>query len=123
MNDFAQKVQAFNQLVFASKTVEAMEIFYADDVEMRENEDEPRKGKAFCIDHEKQNLSKTKAVSFRLLNQAIDEKQELVFSEWEIDFTNNEERRFLLREAAVQHWKNGFVCREKFFYKGFQERK
>jgi hypothetical protein len=123
MNDFSRRVQAFNQLALASKTVEAMETFYADDVEMQENEDEPRKGKAFCLEYEKQNLTKTKAVEFKLLHQVIDEKQELVFSEWQIDFTNNDDKRFLLKEAIAQHWKNGLVHREKFYYKGFQEKK
>ncbi len=59
-----------------------METFYSNDIEMQENEDIPRKGKSVCIDTEKDNLQKVKSLESNLLNQAVDEEKNIVFSEW-----------------------------------------
>jgi hypothetical protein len=123
MNDWRNKINELNALICNGQTVEAMQLFYAEDIEMLENEEEPRKGKVFCIDHERANLSKTKTVKFTILNQAFDDAKQIVFSEWEIEFTNLSDQSFLLREVVVQQWKEGLVSKEKFYYKGFEEKK
>jgi hypothetical protein len=55
-----------------AKRLKPCNLFYAEDIEMQENEEQLRKGKVFCIDHERANLSKTKTVNFTLLNQAFE---------------------------------------------------
>jgi S-ribosylhomocysteine lyase LuxS involved in autoinducer biosynthesis len=84
MATLKEKVNELNNLITTGNTVKAMELFYADDVEMQENNELPRKGKLFCINHEKENLQKVKNFVGKLLNQAIDNTNEIVFSEWEI---------------------------------------
>ena len=119
MTELIDKVNALNKLIISGDTVKAMELFYADNVEMQENEEPPRKGKIVCIDTEKNNIQKVKSAASNLLNQAIDIEKNVVFSEWEILFTYKDNNKFKLTQVSVQHWLNGQIAKEKFYYKGF----
>jgi hypothetical protein len=116
MNDLETSVEQLTQLILAGKTLQAMETFYADDVIMQENEDQPRKGKVTCLRHEQENLKKVTSLECKLLGQAIDLKKSKVFSEWEITFTTLTGKRMRLREVSVQQWSLRNVISEKFYY-------
>jgi len=45
MTKLKDKLKILNKLIISGNTLEAMEMFYSDNVEMQENEDLPRKGK------------------------------------------------------------------------------
>ena len=109
------KTAELNNLISTGETLKAIELFYSNDVSMQENEETPRIGKQKCLDHEKQNLQKVKQLSGKLLNQAIHEN--VVFSEWEIIFTDKNDKTFKLTEVSVQHWVEGQIEKEKFYYK------
>ena len=114
-------IKEFNQLIINGLTLEAMEKFYADDVEMQENNEVPRKGKAFCIEHEKAALSKVKSLKIELLNQAIDKEKGTVFTQLKMEFMNKKDQKICLDEVSMQQWENGKIVKEKFFYKEFLE--
>lgn len=111
------KIAQLNELIIKGETIRAIELFYADSVVVHENEDEPRIGKLACIANEKQNRERTKEFSSQLLNQAVDALRNVVFSEWEINFTSANGEKWRLTEVAVQHWHNLQIIREKFYYK------
>lgn len=117
MKGLKEQVKKLNELIKSNETLQAMEIFYSDNIEMQENEDVSRKGKTVCIHHEKENLQKVKNVQSTLLNQAIDEEKNIVFSEWEYLVTSKDENKYKLTEVSVQHWLDGQVIKEKFYYK------
>lgn len=117
VSSLKENIKLLNDLIIDNKTLEAMERFYAETVTMQENEEEPRRGKAFCIEHEKRNLERMTFVSSRLLNQAIDETKQVVFGEWEFIFSSKKGQTFRLTEVSVQQWENGFIIQEKFYYK------
>ena len=94
-----------------------MESFYADDVIMQENEDEPRVGKAVCIEHERLILKNGKEVNVRLLNDAINTKKNAVFAEWEITFITCTGTKIKFTEVSVQHWLKGQITGESFIIK------
>lgn len=119
MTEFKDKVNALNKLIISGDTLKALETFYSNDVEMQENEDTPRKGKSACMDTEKDNLQRVKSVESNLLNQAIDENKNVVFSEWKILISYKDNSKFLLTQISVQHWLDGQVAKEKFYYKSF----
>lgn len=119
MTELKEKINALNQLIIRGDTIKAMEIFYSNDIEMQENEDAPRKGKSVCIDIERDNLQKVKDVQSILVNQAFDEEKNIVFSEWQFLVTYKDDNKFMLTEVSVQHWLNGQVVKEKFYYKNF----
>ena len=116
MTTLKDNVLALNELIINDETVKAMELFYSHDVEMQENEDKPRKGKDVCIAREKMALEVFKIVG-TLINQAIDEEKNVVFSEWEFLITNKETGKVSRRvEVSVQQWHDGLIESEKFYY-------
>jgi hypothetical protein len=121
MTALKEKVNELSNLIATGHTIKAMELFYANDVEMQENNELPRKGKILCISHEKENLQKVKNFAGKLLNQAIDDANGVVFSEWEIQCTYNDDSKYILTEVAVQHWADGLVVKENFYYKDFNK--
>ncbi|BAV08014.1 hypothetical protein FLA_4047 [Filimonas lacunae] len=97
-----------------------MEIYYAENVEMQDNELAPRVGKTNCITVEQNNLSKLKDIHCKLLSQAVNEETLVVLSEWENTYTYKDNRVFILRTVSVQHWNSkGLVIKEKYYYKEF----
>lgn len=111
-----EKVQTFNQLIINDETVKAMEVFYADGVELQENETPPRAGKDASITREKFLLSKF-GLAIEIIKQAVDEVNQVVFSEYQMTITNLETQKVTYRtEISVQQWENGLITKEKFYY-------
>ncbi|WP_018342528.1 hypothetical protein [Cytophaga aurantiaca] len=119
MTELEIKTTELNNLISNGETLKAIELFYSDNVSMQENEEIPRVGKRKCWDNEQQNLKNIKELKCKLLNQAINNKENLVFSEWEITITDKNDKKNRLTEVSVQHWGKGQIEKEKFYYKGF----
>lgn len=114
--DFKRRVQALSELISNGDTINAIELFYADHVEVQENEHSPRIGKSLCLEEEINNLKKVRLFKATLLNQAIDVEKCIVFSEWLFEVTRLDSSRYSLREVSVQQWQNGLVVKEQFYY-------
>jgi hypothetical protein len=121
MTELKQRVNALNKLIISGDTVKAMETFYSNDIEMQENEDITRRGKAVCIDTERNNLQKVKSLECNLINQAIDDVKNIVFSEWSFLITYKDNKKYMLTEVSVQHWLDGLIAKEKFYYKSLRK--
>jgi replicative superfamily II helicase len=121
MATLKDQVQSLTFLILNGDTIRAMELYYSDDVEKKENEELPIVGKQECIDIERSNQQKLKEVHSKLLNQAVDTDKNVVFSEWEYIYTYKDNRKFLLRTVSVQQWVNGLITREKYYYKTFTQ--
>jgi len=104
------------RLILAGDTLQALERFYAPDVEIQENDHPPRKGKEMCIETELDNLSRVQEVKPILISQEIDETLGTVRSEWEFHISYKDGSFYRLKEVSVQQWKNGLVSRERFTY-------
>lgn len=116
MDTLKHKVEGFNKLVTSGETVRAMELYYADDVSLQENEEPPRTGKQACIIREKAALAKFDLV-VKITKQAIDEASGVVFSEYTMIITDKLNAKEMLRkEISVQQWENGLIKNEKFYY-------
>jgi ketosteroid isomerase-like protein len=104
-----------NDDVLSGKAMEAFEKYYAEDVVMQENSDEPRRGKAanrkaeedFFASVEKWNGG---ACTASAVNGDVS------FSEWEYDITFKGGKRVKMNQVAVRHWKNGQIVNERFYY-------
>lgn len=114
------KISVLSQLILQGDTLKAMELFYADHVIMQENEDEPRKGKEICLEHERKNLKRVKSLESKLLRQAIDTENQNVFTEWHYIVTTNGNKQLKLTEVSIQQWENEMIVHEKFYYKEFK---
>jgi hypothetical protein len=119
VTDLEIKTNKLNALIIKGDTLKAVDLFYSENVSMQENEDIPRVGKKNCLDNEKINLDTVKKVVSKLLSQAIDNENKIVFSEWEIIFTTKDNQTISLKEVSVQKWDCDKIVSEKFYYKDF----
>lgn len=104
-----------NDMVLSGKILDAFEKFYADDVVMQENSEEPRRGKDANRKAEEEFMSSVEQFhSARVVASAIN--GDVSFSEWEMELTFKGGHRAKMNQVAVRKWKNGKVVHERFFY-------
>lgn len=104
-----------NEDVLSGKAMEAFETYYADDIVMQENSEEPRRGKAanrkveeeFFASVEKWNGGACTASAVN---------GDTTFSEWEYDLTFKGGKRVKMNQVAVRRWKDGKIVNERFYY-------
>jgi ketosteroid isomerase-like protein len=104
-----------NDDVLSGKALEAFEKYYADDVVMQENSDEPRQGKAANRKAEEEFFASVESfnggsVKARAVNGDV------TFSEWEYDLTFKGGNRIKMNQVAVRRWKDGKIVNERFYY-------
>jgi hypothetical protein len=116
MSSLRESSDQLTRLILSGETLKALELFYAPDIEMQENDHPPRKGKDLCLEMEMDNLANVKTVHAKLLAQEIDERLGTVRSEWEFEITYKDGSHYSLKEVSVQQWKGGLVSRERFTY-------
>ena len=95
--------------------MDAFEKYYADDVVMQENSEEPRVGKAANRKAEEEFMSSVEAFNGASV-KASAVNGDVTFSEWEMDITFKGGKRVTMSQVAVRHWKNGKIAHERFFY-------
>jgi len=114
--DTATLDQTLNDMVLSGKALEAFEQFYADDVVMQENSDEPRVGKDVNRKAEQDFFASLEAFhEGKVLASAVN--GDTSFSEWFMDVTFKGGQRYKLAQVAVRKWKNGKIVHERFYHK------
>ena len=104
-----------NDMVLSGQILDAFEKFYADDVVMQENSEEPRRGKDANRKAEQEFMSSVEQFhSARVVASAIN--GDTSFSEWEMELTFKGGHREKMNQVAVRKWKNGKIAHERFFY-------
>jgi ketosteroid isomerase-like protein len=116
MSDIATWDAQLNQMILEGKAMEAFERFYADDVVMQENSDEPFQGKDTNRQRELDFFSKVEQVH-ELKTGATAASGDVSFSEWDYDITFKGGSRIRWSQVAVRRWKDGKVVHERFYYK------
>ena len=104
-----------NDDVLSGKIMDAFEKYYADDVVMQENSDEPRVGKEVNRKAEEQFMASVEAFHGAKVNASA-VSGDVSFSEWEMDITFKGGKRVKMEQVAVRKWKNGKIAHERFFY-------
>ena len=104
-----------NDDVLSGKTLEAFEKYYADDVVMQENSEEPRKGKEANRKAEQEFMASVEAFNGASV-KASAVNGDVTFSEWEMDITFKGGHPVKMNQVAVRQWKNGKIAHERFFY-------
>jgi ketosteroid isomerase-like protein len=113
--DTAALDRTLNDMVLSGKALEAFEQFYADDVVMQENSEEPRVGKDANRKAEEEFFASLKEFhDGKVLASAVN--GDTSFSEWFMDVTFKNGYRYKLAQVSVRKWKDGKVIHERFFY-------
>ncbi|GAB3508897.1 hypothetical protein GCM10027341_45300 [Spirosoma knui] len=115
MEKLLTTINALNRLVLEGQAMEAFERYYDDEVVMQENALPPTVGKAANRQRE-QNFfaSITDLRTLRVLDVAAGDNVTMVV--WQYDYTHKEWGRKDYTQVSVQHWRDGKIVREQFFY-------
>lgn len=108
-------VEDLNAMITKGQLLEAFEKYYADNVVMQENNDEPRVGKEVNRKNEEAFVGGvTKFNEVKILNSAIN--GDTAFAEHYMDFTHKDWGRVQQTQVSVQQWKDGKIVNERFYY-------
>ena len=107
--------QQLNEMILTGKALDAFEQFYADDVVMQENSEEPRVGKDVNRKFEQEFFASiAEWHDGKLLASAIN--GDTSFSEWYMEISFKNGFRYKSAQVAVRKWKDGKIVHERFFY-------
>ena len=114
-----QNVDAFLKLLTKGEFVQAAEFFYAEDVNVFENQKLVRAGRKQCLEYEQGQLEhQTTPPVVKLRKVALNEAMGYAFLEYTLRFTDIRNRPMRIDEVAVQSWEGDKISEERFYYKG-----
>jgi hypothetical protein len=113
--DLKANFEDIKTLVLQGKAMEAFEKYYGDDVVMQENETPATVGKAANRARELDFFSKVTQWGAAEL-KAVAYGDNVVISEWFVDYTHSEWGKVTHDQVSVQRWKDGKVIHERFYY-------
>ncbi len=116
MKTLEEKITSLNALVLAGRPLEAFDIYYHPEVSMQENENAPIVGKD--INREREIAFFENAIGFSdhatPLEVAIGDNVTMV--KWHYEYDHKEWGKKKYTQVSVQHWKDGQIIKEQFFY-------
>ena len=115
MKTLNEKIHHLNQLVLAGKALDAFELYYDDAVLMQENESTPTIGKEANRKREIGFFNDiTDFRSAKVEGIAVGENLTTVI--WHYDYTHKDWGIRNYKQVSVQHWRDGKIVKEQFFY-------
>jgi len=114
MEKLGENISELNALIIQGRPMEAFEKFYHDDVVMQENDAEPMRGKAANRKREEEFFAATEFRREEVLDVAVGNNVTMV--RWAMDFTHKDWGDRNYTQVSVQHWSDGKIIREQFFY-------
>jgi len=115
MTQLKTLITELNDMVLQGKSIEAFEKFYSDDVIMQENAETPTVGKD--ANRRREEAFFNNLIDFRsaaVLNVAAGDDVTMV--QWSYDYTHKEWGVKKYTQISVQHWRDGRIWKEQFFY-------
>ncbi len=102
-------------MIIDGQFIEAMEQFYHDQVQMRDNHRPACIGKAANLQREQAYVAGLiKFKTAKVLNFAVHDQVSMV--EWHLHFTHQQLGEVNQRQVAVQRWQDGQIINEQFYY-------
>ncbi|MDM0013505.1 nuclear transport factor 2 family protein [Variovorax sp. J22P168] len=117
----AATLEAFIAAVESGRHDQAIEDFYTEDATMRENQAEPRRGRALLVAHERAVLGRTASAASTCVRPVLANGDHVVIR-WIFDFRFTDGRRMHMEELAWQRWEGERIAQEEFFYDPAQMR-
>jgi hypothetical protein len=108
-------VEDLFSMIKKGQILDAFDKYYADNVVMQENTDEPRIGKETNRKSEEAFVSGvTEFHDLKIIKSAINGNTALV--EYAMDFTHKDWGRSARPQVSAQEWKDGKIVSERFYY-------
>lgn len=109
------RARDLQQWIAKGKILEALDEFYAEDVEMQENTDTPCRGRAKNIEREKEWLDTVdEFLGFEVKALAAD--GDTSFVESVMDYRTKDGQTVHVEQVSRAHWKDGRIVRERFYH-------
>ena len=108
-------VERFVDLVEAGKGVDALDIFYAENATMQENQAQPRTGKAALMAHEVAAQAAAIDLRSRCIRPILIADDTVVIR-WVFEYLDGERHPIRFEELACQRWVGDKIVQEQFFY-------
>ena len=112
-------VADYRLLLEKGDNLSVIDLFYADDMQQVENNEAPVIGKTALLEMEKKNLAGVNSFEQKIISLVIDEEKGIVMGEMQVVFDSKKSGQKKLHEAFIQHWKDGKIVYQKFYYKPF----
>ena len=94
--------------------MDAIPLFYAEDMTARENQEPPRVGRQAQIDNERRALERMRVHRMRAVSFAVDGDQ--VAIHWDAGMTLADGSEIAVEEIAYQTWQGDRILTERYFY-------
>ncbi|WP_310392521.1 nuclear transport factor 2 family protein [Hymenobacter sp.] len=115
MSPLLARIQGLNALVLDGKALETFELYYHPDVVVQENEQSLTVGKDANRRREQEFFDAiTQFRGAEIRDVAVGDEMTVVV--WHYDYTHREWGVRNYTQASVQHWQDGLIVREQFFY-------
>lgn len=115
MQTLKEKISHLNQLILEGKALDGFELYYDDEVVMQENAAEPTVGKDANRKREHEFFgSITDFRGAAVEGVAVGDSITTVI--WHFDYTHKDWGVRNYKQVSVQHWKDGKIVKEQFFY-------
>ena len=114
--DLEKRFDHFAELITAGKTLEAIEQYFAADIEQVENNAPPVRGIEKAIEMEKVNLSKVDNFTIAIPLRVVDPTNGIVMGEMDIGVLYKNGKEINFREAFLQRWRDGKIIYQRFYY-------
>jgi hypothetical protein len=115
MQTIKEKINHLNQLILEGKALEGFELYYDDEVVMQENENPATIGKEVNRQREIDFFGNiTEFRGAKALDVAVGEN--ISYVKWHYDYTHKDWGARKYTQVSVQHWKDGRIVKEQFFY-------
>ncbi|HEX8385233.1 MAG TPA: nuclear transport factor 2 family protein [Rubricoccaceae bacterium] len=116
MPTLLDQVTDLNRQILEGQILPAFEQYYADDVVMTDQGQEPRVGKDLNRQYEEafvNGLTEFRGAEVKAVG--VDEAAGKTFVEWHFDFTHSAYGSQTYDQVAVQTWKGGQIVEERFY--------
>ncbi len=112
-----QRVDELMSYINEGRILEAMDEFYADDIEMRENNEAPTVGLAANIEREKEFLAMVADWKWTKWHAvAVNEDDGVSLIEYSFQFVDTSGQTVTYEQATVQRWRDGKIYAERFYH-------
>jgi ketosteroid isomerase-like protein len=119
MQSLTDLVAQYRRLLENGENLAVIDAFYDEEIVQVENDEPPVTGRHRLRQLEMQNLEKVTDCRQRITTLLVDERQGLVMGEMTLAFTGKASGPRRLNQAFVQHWRDGKIVYQRFYYGGF----
>lgn len=115
-NQIEKNLKHIHELLAEAKFIEAMDTYLHDEVELREGNNAPKKGKQFNLDFENDFINNQLEAFVRYDVKDIAIQGNLSFYTAEMELKLKDGSTMLSEQAVATEWKDGKIYRERYYH-------